>query len=206
MKRMNVVLLLTLFAAAAVIAVGCGSAPSRSTAASDPDYTYRITGQFASWGSNYDQKFMMESVSASDSRLRPISAALRDAMYIYLGEYTPNPNVSANWNVKYLGAGIDLDGVYAVKVIRLERDLEGIEPSGWMHNMWIPSTEAGGVRNLSPDTLYTPLSRSDEEAAAAGDGLGSNNDNPVLLKGPATYYVVFAVMNDRSRAMGAVVK
>jgi len=206
MKRTSSVFLTILILGAVLFTAACSSAPKGVAGASDPNYTYRITGQFASWGSNFDQKYLMEAVSASDPRLKPISGALKDAMYIYIAEYTPNPNVSANWNVKYQGAGIDLDGVYAVKVIRLERDHEGIEPSGWMHNMWIPSTEAGGVKNLSPDTMYTPMARSDEEAAAAGDGLGSNNDNPVLLKGAKTYYIVFAVMNDRSRAMGAVVK
>jgi hypothetical protein len=72
--------------------------------------------------------------------------------------------------------------------------------------MWMPSTEAGSLKNLSPDTMYTPMDRSDEAAEAAGDGLGSNNGNPVLLKGAQTYYVVFAVFKDRSRGIGAAVK
>jgi len=54
--------------------------------------------------------------------------------------------------------------------------------------------------------MYVPPGRSGEEAAAAGDGLGGVNDNPVLLKGVNTYYIVFAQMKDRTRAMGAVVK
>jgi len=111
---------------------------------------------------------------------------------------------AAGWNVEYSGANIKLDGVFAVKFIRLNPD--SAEPSGWIYDMWIPSTEAGGVKNLSPDTLFVPKDRSDEERDAAGDGLGSCNDNPVLLKGAVPYYIVFAVFKDKSRGVGAVVK
>jgi len=97
-----------------------------------------------------------------------------------------------------------VDGIYAVKFIRLEKDSS--DSSGWTFNMWMPSAEAGGLINLSPDTLFTPMNRSDEERDAAKDGLGSNNDNPVLLKGAVPYYIVLAVFKDKSRGMGAVVK
>ena len=170
----------------------------------DPNYNYRVTGHFADWGSGYEARFMMENVSRSDARIKPLKAALKNAQYIYLWEYNPGAIADAGWNVEYSGRNIRFDGKFAVKFIRFIPDSS--EASGWMYDMWVPSAEAGGITNLSPDTLYTPMARSDEQRDAAGDGLGSNNDNPVLLKGPVTYYIVFAVMKDRSRAMGAVVK
>jgi hypothetical protein len=181
-----------------VIFTGCDRATP------DPNYNYRVTGHFAGWGSHFESQFMMENVARSDARIRPLRSALRNAQHIYLWEYTPNQANAAGWTVDYAGPNISLDGMYAVKFIRLIPD--DFEASGWMFNMWIPSAEAGGITNLSPDTLFTPRNRSDEERDAARDGLGSNNDNPVLLRGPVSYYIVFAVMNDRSRAMGAVVK
>jgi hypothetical protein len=190
------------FAVIAVIALGlvaCGG-----KAVEDPDHTYRVTGHFADWGSNYASEFMMTSVSPSDARIKAIKGALKDAQYVYLYEYTPNMAKAAGWNVEYSGANIGLDGVFAVKFIRLNRD--SLEASGWAYDMWIPSTEAGGVKNLSPDTLFVPKDRSNEERDAAGDGLGSHNDNPVLLKGAVPYYIVFAVFKDKSRGVGAVVK
>jgi hypothetical protein len=181
-----------------VIFSGCDKATP------DPNYNYRTTGHFAGWGSNFEAPYMMENVSRSDARIKSMKSALKDAQHIYLWEYTPNLANSAGWTVDYSGARISLDGVYAVKFIRLAKDSG--EPSGWGFDMWMPSAEAGTVRNLTPDTVFTPMDRSDEAADAAGDGLGSNNGNPVLLKGPVSYYVVFAVMKDRTRAMGAVVK
>ena len=195
MKRFAFILI------AAVIAVclaGCDKAVE------DPTYNYRTTGHFADWGSNYDAAFMMTNVSRSDARIKDIKAALKDAQYIYLYEYDPTRVAPAGWNVDYPGVGISQDGRFAVKIIRLARD--SYEASGWGFDMWMPSTEAGSLKNLSPDTMYTPMDRSDEAAEAAGDGLGSNNGNPVLLKGAQTYYIVFAVFKDRSRGMGAVVK
>jgi hypothetical protein len=190
------------FAVIAVIALGltsCGGKP-----VPDPAHNYRVTGHFADWGSNYEAKFMMTNVSKSDAKVKAIKGALKDAQYIYVYEYTPNLAQSAGWNVDFPGAGISLDGVYAAKIIRLNPDPS--ESSGWAFDMWIPSAEAGGVKNLSPDTLYVPKDRSNEERDAAGDGLGSYNDNPVLLKGAVPYYIVFAVFKDKSRGMGAVVK
>jgi hypothetical protein len=176
---------------------GCGG-----NAVPDPDHNYRVTGQFADWGSNYEARFMMANVAVSDARVKAIKGELKKARYIYVYEYTPSG--SAGWNVEYPGASIRLDGNYAVKFIRLNPD--STEPGGWGFDMWIPSTEAGGIKNLSPDTLYVPKDRSPEDANAAGDGLGNYNDNPVLLKGPVTYNVVFAVFKDKSRGMGAVIK
>ena len=195
MKKFGVI-----FIAAIVVffLIGCDKATE------DPNYRYRTTGHFADWGSNFEQRFMMENVSRSDARIKDIKGALKDAAYIYMIEYAPATVNPAGWTVDYPGAGISQDGRYAVKIIRLGKD--DFETSGWAFDMWIPSTEAGGVRNLSPDTLFVPMDRSDEAANAAGDGLGSNNGNPVLLKGAQTYYVVFAVFKDRSRGIGAVVK
>ncbi|MCL2244745.1 MAG: hypothetical protein FWC03_09835 [Treponema sp.] len=204
--------------AISIIAIGCAGQPAASSStaapaaaaaapagpANDPNYNYRITGNFAGWGNSYEAEWMMENVSKDDPRIAPIRDALADAMYVYLKEYTPDVSNPAGWDVTYSGANISLDGNFAVKFIRLVADAS--EESGWFHDMWVPSTEAGGIKNLSPDTVFTPMARSDEEAEAAGDGLGSNNGNPVLIGGVNTYYVVFAVMNDRSRAMGAVVK
>jgi hypothetical protein len=191
--------------ALAVIAIiALSFAACDSKAVEDPAHNYRVTGHFADWGSNYDGGFMMTPVSKSDARIKAIKGALKDAEYIYLYEYTPNMSRAAGWNVEYPGANIKLDGVFAVKIIRLNPD--SLESSGWIYDMWVPSTEAGGVKNLSPDTMFVPKDRSNEERDAAGDGLGSHNDNPVLLKGPVTYYIVFAVFKDKSRGMGAVVK
>jgi len=147
---------------------------------------------------------MMTPVSKSDARIKPIKSALSNAQYIYIYEYTPSQYSQADWNVTYDGPGISQNGILAVKFIRFLKDPS--EPSGWLFDMWMPSTEAGGLKNLSPDTLFTPKNRSDEERDAAKDGYGSNNDNPVLLKGSVPYYVVFAVFKDKSRGMGAVVK
>jgi len=194
-------------AALAVIAiVMLGLAACDSKAVPDPAHNYRVTGHFADWGSNFDSNFMMTNVSKSDARIKAIKGALKDAEYVYIYEYTPNLSKSAGWNVEYSGATppISLDGVYAVKIIRLNPD--SLEPSGWAYDMWVPSTEAGGVKNLSPDTMFVPKDRSDEERDAAKDGLGSCNDNPVLLKGAVPYYIVFAVFKDKSRGIGAVVK
>jgi hypothetical protein len=193
---------IALFAVIAIIALGLAACDSK--AVEDPDHNYRVTGHFADWGSNYASEFMMTPVSKSDARIKDIKGALKDAQYVYLYEYTPNMSKAAGWNVEYSGANIKLDGVFAVKFIRLNRD--SFEASGWIYDMWIPSTEAGGVKNLSPDTLFVPKDRSDEERDAAKDGLGSCNDNPVLLKGAVPYYVVFAVFKDKSRGVGAVLK
>jgi len=190
------------FAVIAIIVLGLAACDSKPVP--DPDHNYRVTGHFADWGSNFASEFMMTSVSKSDARLKAIKGELKDALYVYLYEYTPNMSKAAGWNVEYSGANIKLDGVFAVKFIRLNPD--SLEPSGWIYDMWIPSTEAGGVKNLSPDTLFVPKDRSDEERDAAGDGLGSCNDNPVLLKGAVPYYIVFAVFKDKSRGVGAVVK
>jgi hypothetical protein len=190
------------FAVIAIIALGLIACDSK--AVEDPAHNYRVTGHFADWGSNYASEFMMTPVSKSDARIKDIKGALKDAQYVYLYEYTPNLSKAAGWNVEYTGANIKLDGVFAVKLIRLNPD--SYETSGWAYDMWIPSTEAGGVKNLSPDTLFVPKDRSDEERDAAKDGLGSCNDNPVLLKGAVPYYVVFAVFKDKSRGMGAVLK
>ncbi|MDR2701002.1 MAG: hypothetical protein LBB72_01060 [Spirochaetaceae bacterium] len=190
-------------AAIAVIAVialaACGG-----KAVEDPDHNYRVTGHFADWGSNYASEFMMTCVSKSDARIKAIKNELKDAVYIYVYEYTPDMSKAAGWNVEYPGANIKLDGVFTVKFIRLNPDPS--EQSGWAFDMWMPSTESGGVKNLSPDTLYVPMDRSNEERDAAGDGLGSYNDNPVLLKGAVPYYIVFAVFKDKTRGMGAVIK
>ena len=191
--------------ALAVIAIiALGFAACDSKAVPDPEHNYRVTGHFADWGSNFASEFMMTNVSKSDARIKAIKGALKDAQYVYLYEYTPNMSKAAGWNVEYSGANIKLDGVFAVKVIRLNPDT--FESSGWAFDMWVPSTEAGGVKNLSPDTMFVPKDRSDEERDAAKDGLGSCNDNPVLLKGAVPYYIVFAVFKDKSRGMGAVVK
>jgi len=189
-------------AVVAIIALGFAACDSKPV--EDPAHNYRVTGHFADWGSNYASQFMMTCVSKSDPRIKDIKGALKDAQYVYLYEYTPNLSKAAGWNVEYSGANIKLDGVYAVKLIRLNPD--SLETSGWAYDMWIPSTEAGGVKNLSPDTLFVPKDRSDEQRDAAKDGLGSCNDNPVLLKGAVPYYVVFAVFKDKTRGMGAVLK
>jgi hypothetical protein len=197
---------IALFAALAVIAVitlgltACGG----GKVVEDPDHKYRITGHFADWGSNYEGEFMMTCVSKSDARIKAVKGALKDAQYIYLYEYTPDMSKAAGWKMEYPGANVSLDGVFAAKVIRLNPD--SYESSGWAFDMWIPSTEAGGVKNLSPDTMFVPKDRSNEERDAAGDGLGSYNDNPALLKGAVPYYIVFAVFKDKSRGMGAVLK
>ena len=199
MNKLGVILLAVLMT--------CGIAVSFTScdkAVPDPNFNYRVTGHFAEWGNSYEARFMMENVSRSDARIKPLKTALKDAQHIYLWEYNPAAVGDAGWNVEYSGRNIRFDGKFAVKFIRFIPDSS--ETSGWMYDMWVPSAEAGGITNLSPDTLYTPMARSDEQRDAAGDGLGSNNDNPVLLKGPVTYYIVFAVMKDRSRAMGAVVK
>jgi len=195
MKRFAVFMVIAVIA---VCVIGCDKAVE------DPTYNYRTTGHFADWGSTYDANFMMTNVSRSDARIKDLKAALKDAQYIYLWEYDTTRVAPAGWTVDYSGAGISQDGRFAVKIIRLARD--SYEASGWGFDMWMPSTEAGSLKNLSPDTMYTPMDRSDEAADAAGDGLGSNNGNPVLLKGAQTYYVVFAVFKDRSRGIGAAVK
>jgi hypothetical protein len=202
MKTRNIAFFATL-AVIAVIALGL-AACSDEKAVEDPGHNYRITGQFANWGSNYTDEYMMSSVSKSDARIKPVRKALKDAQYVYMFEYTPDMENSAGWKITYSGANISLDGIFAVKVIRLNP--EPSESSGWVFDMWIPSTEAGGVKNLSPDTLFVPKDRSNEERDAAGDGLGSYNDNPALLKGAVPYYIVFAVFKDKSRGMGAVLK
>jgi len=199
MKKIGIILITILMVVGVTVFFA-----SCAKAVPDPNYNYRVTGHFAGWGSHFEAQYMMENISRSDERIKPLSSALKDAQHIYLWEYTPDTRNAAGWTVGYPGAGINLDGMYAMKFIRLAK--EPSEPSGWMFDMWIPSAEAGGITNLSPDTLFTPRARSDEERDAANDGLGSNNDNPVLLKGPVTYYIVFAVMKDRTRAMGAVVK
>ena len=200
MKKFGITLLaVLLIAGIAAMFAACDTKPVPHSG-----YNYRTTGHFAGWGNNYETRYMMENVASSDKRIAPIKSALKDAASIYLWEYNPAAIDDAGWNVSYSGVNINLDGKFAVKFIRLIADAS--ESSGWLYDMWIPSAEAGGVKNLSPDTIFTPKARSDEERDAAGDGLGSNNDNPVLLKGAVPYYIVFAVMKDNSRAVGAVVK
>jgi len=210
MKKRQV-LFIAIIAIIALFAVGCANIQkgiptgwNPAPAASDAKYNYRITGQFAGWTQTYDAKYMMENVSKDDRRLAPLGAALDDALYVYLKEYTPDTEEPAGWSVEFSGMNISLDGNFAVKVIRLIED--ATDDSGWFFDMWIPSREAGGVINLSPSTLYTPPARVPEVATAAGDGLGGNDDNPVLLKGAVPYYIVFAVLEGGRRAMGAIVK
>jgi len=166
MKKINIIVIaVCLLAVCAVTFTACRKARQ------DPDYNYRVTGHFANWTSNYEEKFMMTPVAKCDARLKPIKPMLTDAQYIYLYEYTPNKNNAANWNVIYSGKGINVDGIYALKFIRLEKDSS--DSSGWTFNMWMPSAEAGGLKNLSPDTLFTPMNRSDEERDGAKDGLAA---------------------------------
>ena len=195
-KTIIAVLLLIAFAA---IFTGC-------SAKADPNFNYRVTGHFAGWGSNYEEKYMMTPVSISDKRIAPLKDALKGAQYIYIYEHSEidraNPTGEA---VRYEGYGVSLDLIYAIKFIRLVKDSS--EPSGWAHDAWMPSTEVTGFRSsLSPDTIIVGMDRSDEAAAAAGDGLGSVNGNPLLLKGARPYYIVLAIFKDKSRGIGAVVK
>lgn len=216
MKKFGVILLaVMLIAGVTVFSTSCASnqaadagtaRAAAEVATPDPNFNYRVTGQFAGWGNLYEEEFMMENVARTDPRIASLSEALVDALYIYLYEYTPDVDNPAGWNVDYPGVDISVNGNFAVKFIRLKPDLDEFEDSGWDFDMWIPSTESGGMANLTPDTIYMPPDRPDEVAAAAGDGLGSVNGNPALIQGANTYYVVFAVMSDRSRAMGAIVK
>jgi hypothetical protein len=198
MKKLSITVSVLFLIAFAVIFTACDSAKP------DPEHNYRVTGAFADWGSNYETRFMMMPVAKSDARISAIKSELKNAQYVYIYEYTPNASSPAGWNVEYTGANVRVDGIYAVKLIRLNP--EPSEPSGWMYDMWMPSTEAGGLKNLSPATMYMPLDRSPETAEAAGDGLGNFNDNPVVLKGAVPYYIVFAVFKDKTRGMGAVLK
>ena len=197
MKKTISILLCVLLLSALVFTACAKATP-------DPNYNYRVTGNFADWGSNYEERFMMTPVAKNDARLKPIAKALKDAQYVYIYEHTP-PSGAAGWTVDYPALGISVDGNLAIKLIRLAPDSS--DRSGWGHDAWMPSTEAPNFRpSLSPDTLYVPMDRSDEAAAAAGDGLGSVNGNPALLKGATTYYIVFAYFKDRTRGLGAVVK
>ena len=197
-KTIIAVFTVVLLIAFAAIFTGCGKATP------DPNYNYRVTGQFADWGSNYEEKYIMTPVAKSDARIKPMKSELKNAKYIYLYEYTLDRNNPAGWTVEYPGVGIRVDGIAAVKFNRLQKSSS--EPSGWELDVWMPSTEAGNFRGLTPDVMYVPLDRSNEQRDAAGDGLGSVNDNPVLLKGSGTYYVVLVIFNDNSRGIGAVVK
>jgi hypothetical protein len=194
---------IAVIAAVAVIALGLAERGG-GEALEDPDHNYRITGQFAKWGSNYADDYMMTCVSKSDERIKAVRKALKDAQYVYLYEHTPDMSNAAGWKITYPGANISVDGIFAVKIIRLNHDSR--ESSGWKFGLRIPSEEAGGLRNLSPDTMFLPKDRSNEERDAAGDGLGGYNDYPALLKGAVPYYIVFAVFKDKSRGMGAVLK
>ncbi|MCL2276995.1 MAG: hypothetical protein FWC21_03775 [Treponema sp.] len=198
MKKLGITLLVVLMTVSIIaVLAGCNNKPVPHSG-----YNYRTTGHFADWGSNFDSRFMMENVAPNDSRIAPLKNALSNAANIYLWEYNTASVANAGWSVEYSGRNISQDGKFAVKFIRLIAD--STESSGWLFDMWVPSAEAGGIANLSPDTLYTPMNRSDEARDAAGDGLGSNNDNPVLLGGNGTYYIIFAVMKDNTRAMGAI--
>jgi len=214
MKKRNV-LFFAVIALIAIFAVSCQSKPAvtdgTAAPANDPNYNYRVTGNFAGWTQTFDAQYTMENVSKADPRIAPIHAALADALYVYLYEYNPGAFDPAGWTVDgYPGNPDDRtgkgtwDGNLAIKVIRLVAD--ATEESGWFFDMWVPSTEAGAVRNLTPDTLIVGANVLDEVRDDVQDGLGSVNSNPTLLKGAVPYYFVFAVMGDRARAVGAIVK
>ena len=188
---LSVLLLVTL----AAVFTSCG-------VKADPRYNYRVTGAFADWGPHYEAKFMMTQVAASDKRLAPIKSELKNAQYIYVYEYTPDRDNPAGWYIEYTGAGIRVDGIQGIKFIRLSANPS--EPSGWAHDAWMPSTEMRGFRSITPDTIYVAPDRTDEARDAAGDGLGSVNDNPALLKGARPYLVVLAIYKDGSKGIGAV--
>jgi len=58
MKKSNIVFIIVcLFIICAVIFTAC------SKATPDPNYNYRVTGHFANWTSNYEEKFMMTPVA-----------------------------------------------------------------------------------------------------------------------------------------------
>jgi len=180
----------------AVLAAGCASTSVTQAA---PTVLYKAGGAFSNWG-EYDPAFMFTPVQKNDSRLAPLASALANAREVYLYEHTVGPD--EGWTGSWTG-GVPFEGSLIFKAIKWIPEPEAED--GWAIQFWAPSPESGAVANLTPDTLAMPLWRPDDVRDAAADGLGGWNEDP-YLKTKGTYYMVFAIMNDGSQALGAVKK
>jgi hypothetical protein len=163
------------------------------TILADANNDYYATGNFAGWGdatSKPEQK--MEAVALNDSRIAQVRNQLGDATAIYVLEIEL-PAEAAGWDVTYTISGTEnkYDGNLTVKVIQTATGDD-------IPNYWAQSPESGRVTSLTPTTLYVPPFVEENVG-----GAGSWNDNPVVIGGPGTYTLVFAVAPE-TKFMGAI--
>ncbi|MDA3932565.1 MAG: hypothetical protein PF513_07495 [Tenericutes bacterium] len=164
----------------------------------DETYDYYITGQFADWGNAFaNEDYKMEAIALNDERISSIKDDLDGAELLYVIEATFSAE-DAGWTVSYTidGVEIEVTGNQTVKFARIEM-IDGEAIPTW----WAPSPESGEINNLTPDTLYIP-NYVDPDGDDFVDGLGSWNDNPIMLDA-GTYTMVFAYI-DGVRWLGAI--
>lgn len=176
-----------LFALVAVLGLAsCGKAVE------NPEKDYYVVGQFNGWGDSIGKpEFKMSAVAANDKAVKNLK--IKDAKYVYALEVV-FPAEDAGWNVSISG-GDTFNGNLAVKVVRTEKD----DPESI--NFWAENKESGEVKNLSPETLFVPAYREQDEA----DGKGTWADNGCVREA-GTYTIVFVEFEDGSLGMGAVKK
>lgn len=164
----------------------------------DETYDYYITGQFADWGNAFgNEDYKMEPIALNDERVSSIKDELEGAELLYVIEAT-FPAEDPGWSVTYTidGTETTVTGNQTVKFARIEM-IDGEAIPTW----WAPSPESGEIFNLTPDTLFIP-NYVDPDGSEFEEGLGSWNDNPIVLE-PGTYTMVFAFV-DGQRWLGAI--
>lgn len=149
----------------------------------------------------------MVAIAKNDERIKSADLDLDGVEFLYLLEVTL-PGEEAGWGVNYIIDGVNttLDGNLTVKIIRT-----AVSDTDNVPEWWAQSPESGEIKNLTPSTLFVPPfveNAATSEIVGEGDAAvtftsGAWNDNPAALAA-GSYYAVFAVYEDGSRALGLV--
>ncbi|MCB9498684.1 MAG: BMP family ABC transporter substrate-binding protein [Bacillales bacterium] len=186
MKRIFALLLL---ACSTLLLAGCAG-----TILENAEKDYYAVGQFNGWGTAVgDETYKMTAIAINDERVASIKAELKGATALYILQVVL-PATDAGWSFEYKidGEVVTFNGNLAVKVVRTAiGDPDTID-------FWAQNKESGAIDNLTPDTLYLPPYQE-----TATDGEGTWGDNPGALEA-GTYYVVYAELEDGTKAMGLV--
>lgn len=178
-----------LFALVAVLGLAsCGKAVE------NPEKDYYVSGQFADWKVGEREDLKMVAVAANDKAVRKLK--IKSAKYVYAVEVV-FPSEKASWQEKVKNGEeiIEFDGNLALKVVRTAKgDPESMD-------FWAQNKESGEVKNLSPETLFVPAYREQDQA----DGQSTWGGN-CCVREAGTYTIVFVEFEDGSLGMGAVKK
>lgn len=184
---------------ASLLLVGCGG----KTILVDEAHDYYVTGSFAGWGDatkpSNEGKYLLEAVSVSDARVKPLKKLVKKATLLYVYEDLELIDDQEWNNEARLHEGdaekVVVNGGTSVKVLQTGKGEEA--PVFWAQNK-----ESGPVHNLTPSTLYLAPYQEGEK----WDGSGDWASNPFALEA-GTYTLVWAKMpvdNVPTWAMGLI--